>query len=300
MSTYNGEKYLAEQIDSILAQKDVHVELFIRDDGSSDSTRDIITKFAEKHNNIHANFGSNIGWVKSFITALASAPGYDYYAFSDQDDVWKPEKLSVATSAIKNVEALRGRNVPVMWHSSLSFTDENMNVLFVKRMDKTICTLESCLTRLQGAGLAMVFNARVRELVGRVDAIGYYHTSHDLMAMEVTYAFGGTVIFSQETYVLYRQHSNNVMHTPVTFFAQFKREIRRFRNIKGEIANHANGLLKTFGNELTPSVRKTLTIVAEHKHNFLYRMIIVFSPKFRTGDIRRTLIGKIRALLGKL
>ena len=88
MSTYNGEKYLAEQIDSILAQKDVHVELFIRDDASQDSTREIISDYVNKYDNVHADYGTNnIGWIRSFIYALGTAPEFDYYALSDQDDV---------------------------------------------------------------------------------------------------------------------------------------------------------------------------------------------------------------------
>ena len=62
MSTFNGDKYLAEQIDSILSQEGVNVELYIRDDGSSDGTRDIISHYVTHHRNIHARLGRNLGY----------------------------------------------------------------------------------------------------------------------------------------------------------------------------------------------------------------------------------------------
>lgn len=91
MSTYNGEKYLKEQIDSILSQEGVDVRLYIRDDGSSDRTTDILASYQE-HKNVKIEKGNNLGFAKSFLTALDECDEADYYAFSDQDDVW--EKIS--------------------------------------------------------------------------------------------------------------------------------------------------------------------------------------------------------------
>ena len=68
MSAYNGDKYLAEQLDSILAQEGVHAELFIRDDGSKDGTRNILEDYARQHANIHVSLGENLGPGMSFIT----------------------------------------------------------------------------------------------------------------------------------------------------------------------------------------------------------------------------------------
>lgn len=93
MSTYNGEKYLKEQIDSILSQEGVDVRLYIRDDGSSDRTTDILASYQE-HKNVKIEKGNNLGFAKSFLTALDECDEADYYAFSDQDDVWEKDKLS--------------------------------------------------------------------------------------------------------------------------------------------------------------------------------------------------------------
>lgn len=107
MSTYNGAKYIREQIDSILNQKDVNVELLIRDDGSSDNTAEICKEYQKKNTNIRFYQGENIGVGKSFMELLKKAPEADYYSFSDQDDVWLEDKLSRAVKMIKIAECSR-------------------------------------------------------------------------------------------------------------------------------------------------------------------------------------------------
>ena len=94
MSTYNGASYLKEQIDS-LEKQDVPVDIFIRDDGSTDKTIDILKKYQSKPN-VHIEYGINLGYKKSFMTLLMKVNDYDYYAFCDQDDIWLPNKISCA------------------------------------------------------------------------------------------------------------------------------------------------------------------------------------------------------------
>lgn len=298
MSTYNGKKYLTEQIDSILSQKGVHVELFIRDDGSSDSTRDIITRLTEKHNNIHADFGERIWWEKSFAEELFVASGFEYYAFSDQDDVWKPEKLITGVKAIMHEEEQHGKNIPVVWQSSHIYTDSELNPLFVRSRAKRVTSLESFLLRPYGSGNALVFNARVRELMEKVYAAGCLDACHDFWTALVAHAFGGTVILSPNAFVLFRQHGRNTSGTPLTFHSRLKSEWRKILIHENWGPKLASTLLKCYGDELSPSVRDTIILATECKNNFMYRLRILFSPKFRTGDIRLTIIGKLKVLFG--
>ena len=95
MSTYNGEKYIEEQIQSILNQEEVIIKLYIRDDGSTDNTVKIIESFNKE--NIVLFKMSNIGWKKSSLelTKLVEYHDDEYYAFSDQDDVWKKIKFQL-------------------------------------------------------------------------------------------------------------------------------------------------------------------------------------------------------------
>ncbi len=105
MTTYNGQAYVARQIDSILAQQDVDVMLRISDDCSTDGTYRILETYAAEHDNIHISLnGTNLGCNGNFMQLVfeADAQGYDFFAISDQDDEWHPAKLSVAASHISS------------------------------------------------------------------------------------------------------------------------------------------------------------------------------------------------------
>ena len=108
MSTYNGEKYLKEQLDSILNQNSIIVDILIRDDGSTDKTLNILDEYNKKYNNIRYYTGENLKSAKSFLDLLFTAGEYDYYSFSDQDDVWDRDKLLVAVSKLKEGYNLYG------------------------------------------------------------------------------------------------------------------------------------------------------------------------------------------------
>ena len=132
MSTYNGENYIVEQINSILKQINVTVELIIRDDGSSDNTSSIIRKFENDYSNILFIQGENVGVGRSFMELLKYAPESDYYSFADQDDVWLEDKLCRAVNMIKELENegvdnCRHQILPVLYSSNQILVDENLN-----------------------------------------------------------------------------------------------------------------------------------------------------------------------------
>lgn len=102
MSTYNGEKYLREQLDSILNQKDVNLDLYVRDDGSVDGTAEILNQYSKRYPQVHVELAANAGVGNSFMNCLYSVPGeYQYYGFADQDDIWLQDKCIAGISALK-------------------------------------------------------------------------------------------------------------------------------------------------------------------------------------------------------
>ena len=123
MSTYNGEKYIEQQLDSIF-KNTKNVFLYVRDDGSKDRTIEILRNYGIKHAvPIEVNEGENVGSAESFLTALRKCPKADYYAFCDQDDVWIDGKLSAATKQIGTT------NQPVLWCSDYQVTDSDLHVM---------------------------------------------------------------------------------------------------------------------------------------------------------------------------
>ena len=126
MSTYNGEQFLAEQIESIQNQTFVDWELLIRDDGSKDQTPDIIKNFAEKDDRIsflNPQNRENLGVIKSFHSLLKHQSS-DYYFFSDQDDVWLPTKLQMQLEEAKKYP----RELPLLVYTDLTIVDQQLQV----------------------------------------------------------------------------------------------------------------------------------------------------------------------------
>ena len=199
MSTYNGEKYVSEQIESILGQKNVEVTLVIRDDGSKDGTPTIIKEYVERDNRIVPIYGDNIGFRKSFFGTLIQSfqEKYDYYAFSDQDDVWLPDKLSVAISALEGIE---GTNK--LYASSLNVVDQNLNLMYINRFDKLKISYGSALSRQRLGGCTMVFDREAARLCCRFD-MGMYpdKLSHDGAVYFICLACGGKVYFDKTGHI---------------------------------------------------------------------------------------------------
>ena len=222
MSTYNGEKYLNTQIESILLQKDVQVELLIRDDGSTDSTTKILQEYQSKRK-ISYYIGSNLKPAKSFMELVCNAPQTDYYAFSDQDDYWFPNKLSCA---IKKIQSIANIDVPCLYYSKLLWTDQNLKPFNKQPNFVPIKKFSQSVTFNNVAGCTMVFNRKLQEIIKQ-------HTPtssimHDNWIFKLCLAIGGQVIFDNNTFIYYRQHTKNVCGGKISFRKKWK---RRFYNL---------------------------------------------------------------------
>lgn len=124
LSTYNGEKYLKAQLDSIFEQTYKNFVLFIRDDGSSDHTVEIIQNYRKQNDFIASRIrfvkGKNVGWQRSFWLLLEQSKGAKYYAFCDQDDVWLPQKLEAA------IDMLEKRTIlAYIYYANYSYCEKN-------------------------------------------------------------------------------------------------------------------------------------------------------------------------------
>lgn len=214
LSTYNGERYLAEQLQSLVAQKDVCSEILVRDDGSKDSTTRILDKWQEKgllswYNSI------NLGPGKSFIDLLQNAAPGNYYAFCDQDDVWMPEKLRLTMDKMKCVE-LANPGKPVIIHTDMHVVDENLNIIHdsfwrssglrpdVLRTFPYLCTCNSV------NGCTIVMNSAARELILE-KYVEHDVIIHDVISALTVAYYGGVIDYVDAPTVLYRQHSSNVV-----------------------------------------------------------------------------------------
>lgn len=131
LSTYNGAQYLGEQLDSIISQTNHDWHLTIRDDGSTDSTPQIIGQYITQYPtliSLNPTSGKNLGVISSFEQLLAHAHA-DYFMLCDQDDVWLPEKIESTYLAMQRLEQQHGVTTPILIHTDLAVADEAKNVV---------------------------------------------------------------------------------------------------------------------------------------------------------------------------
>ena len=224
MSTYNGQQFLAEQIRSIQEQSYTDWTLFIRDDGSSDNTKEILKDFERQDSRIHlidSDKSDNLGVIKSFHK-LVNHDRADYYFFSDQDDVWLPNKLELSLKEAQNYLA----DLPLMVYMDLKVVNQDLEIMtesMVKSQSHHANTeLVQELTENTVTGGVAMINHALAEMWQETDDI----LMHDWYLALLASAFGNLVFIDQPG-ELYRQHSDNVLGAR-TLSKRFKKWIRPY------------------------------------------------------------------------
>lgn len=294
ISTYNGEEYIEEQIDSLLKQ-DIDIDIYIRDDGSIDKTVDILKKY-EKKNNIFVEYGENLGYQKSFMELLLKTKGYDYYSFCDQDDVWLSSKISSAINMIRKYE-----NLPSIYYSNLKKCDKHLNIYGITKLQNRVMSLQSNILRRSIAGCTMVINRKFWEIIS---AIGIQEEllvqGHDSYLVSLCYAIGGKIICDENSYILYRQHGNNTSGSSNGLIYRIKKElISVIKNRENEYMI-AVALIKYGNGYLRYHYIKQLEEFIQYKNSLKKRVKIVIDESYKTGNIFLTIMGKLKILFGIL
>ena len=294
LSTYNGEKYISDQIESVLCQQGVDVHIVARDDGSQDETINILKRISTLEN-ITVIEGQNIGVVGSFFKLMHEAVchNFDYFAFCDQDDVWKNDKLKVAT------DILSGHgNEPALYMSSFQMVDENLHSIQTN-MSRPNISVEGALASNCATGCTMVFNKKLLEksLISNYDDV----LMHDYWMYMVCLLTGGYIYYDETPHIYYRQHGNNVIGgTGDNFLTKWWTRMNKMflpgDNFKSKFACK---LLEQYGNEISEDKKVFLQNIANIK-TLKSKWNLLRNKKLLTGSIdkRLQLIGLI--LTGKL
>lgn len=223
ISTYNGEKYLEEQIDSIVKQEGVNVKIFVRDDGSTDGTQKLLNQF-QKKGILYWYTGHNLRSAKSFLNLVSCAPMSDYYAFCDQDDVWNPDKLY---RAISKLECLKDDSEPKLYCSNYQLVDATLENLpdngHISTVTFNAALVSSCCT-----GCTVVFDRKLLEIL-KIDSPKVV-VMHDDWVHKVCLAVGGTVIYDDYKSLKYRQHGSNVDGGVHNVSSKFRNIYNRIRS----------------------------------------------------------------------
>lgn len=214
LSVYNGERFLLELLESLAAQTFKNFRLVVRDDGSTDSSLQIVERFAKDapFETVFPEIEGRFGAMGSFgkLMQVSSAP---YVMFCDQDDVWLPEKVAKELDAIKILEAELGPGVPALVHCDLKVVDASLNPIAgsmwkAQGLDALHRSrLPQALVQNSAVGCAMIANRALVEAASPIPPEARMHDAHLFIAAA---ALGGVKPLDEQL-ALYRQHGSNAV-----------------------------------------------------------------------------------------
>ena len=282
MSTYNGEKYLKEQLDSILNQSYKNIEIVIRDDGSSDNTVNIIKEYMQKYNNIILECGENLGYINSFFELLKIADA-DYYAFADQDDIWIENKIELAVNSLNKLN----NEKPNMAFSNSDYYDNEMNFIGASEKNKAysfMFSLYECVTQ----GMTIVINKTARNIT--INNLPEKCFSHEWWIYIICSSLG-EIAYDDVTTVKYRRDRKNVTAEGRGVLAVLAWRIKKlvFGGGMKEIKRQQLEFKSHFYNKVSDEYKSILDLFIYEKYSFIKAIRKAFYP----NKIRRKLTDEI-------
>lgn len=298
MATYNGGKYIKEQIDSILAQTYTDWVLFIRDDHSSDNTVEIIRQYVMKYSekiilieesllpggNAKKNFAASLLWIKQHYD-------FNYFMFADQDDVWLDTKIKKSLGLLQQNES--DRNVPLMVHTDLKVVDGNLNILgesFFKyrAINPDVTDLRHLLIQNNVTGCTMLWNRALNNLV---DIHDERVAMHDWWIALAACTFG-QILYINEPTILYRQHGANVVGaTKVNSLGFVLKRLTGYQHVRQKLrmaVDQGAAFLEVYEKKLSQEQKSILQVFSQlYTHCKAIRMITVLRESFlKQGGIQ--------------
>ena len=263
MATYNGEKYLSEQLRSIWDQENVEVSVLIRDDGSTDGTHELLNHY-QKEGKLEWYTGKHLNVSKGYFDLMCHAKGYeaDYIAFSDQDDVWDRDKLFVAVKKLETAE----ETVPALYYCGQELVDGKLNPIAKHELNRER-NLTARFVLSDFAGCTGVFNKKLLNEVVKFKP--EYMLMHDTWVLKVCLCLGGKVYVDPESHMKYRQHGGNTVGLGRSLPAYMK-QVGQYLN-EYQIERQMKELVRGYGNEMVPEYRNLAEMICEYRHSRKYR-----------------------------
>lgn len=244
MATYNGEKYIHQQIESIINQTFTDWNLYIHDDGSTDKTIEIIKRFTDKRIHLvedNINFGNS---SLNFLHLVKNYANNDYFAFSDQDDFWLPDKIEKTLSLIKHIEN-KNNSIPICVGTDLKVVDSELQVINESFYDLSKMLLDadfnSLLIENDFTGCTMCMNKAVISYLEKISESDYSKIIQHDWIIALVCAADGKIMQLAEPTMLYRQHQNNAVGAnsfsvkKIFQFSTLKNRLAKIKRLKSQI-----------------------------------------------------------------
>lgn len=294
VSTYNGEKYIKNQIESLLKQDYKNTEIYVRDDGSKDNTLEILKQY-EKDQKIKLIVGKNVGVVRSFYECLEKAySNGDYFAYCDQDDFWHANKITRAVNMLKNEK----NDKPLLYFSEFNYCDEQLNFLNKSKLNRRGADFKNSLVECIAFGISEVFNKQLAKKI--LDSGTENVCFHDWWAYMIASGMG-KVIYDNEATVEYRRTGANVSPSGKSAIGLQIYRIKKFVfgkyfcNIRRQIEKYK----ELFKNDINKESQQILSMFSVN-YNFIKSIKKTFYPKMFRQKISDEIMCRMLFLLGRL
>lgn len=297
LSAYNGEKYIKEQIETIVNQEGVNVSVLVRDDGSKDNTLDILKDIASKFENVHYIAGTNLGFVGSFSELVHYAlqkDTVDFYAFADQDDVWYADKLLSSSNLLAGLDV----DLPNLacCNSDLISADKQKIGIFKKV--STRFTRGNTLYYGSFQGCSMLFNHKALEIYDKYRPTDIYH---DRWMYLICYYLGNVKV-DFKPHFGYRIHGHNAIGAKVEN-DNLIQDMANFIARKNEqTSKEIKAFYSIFNDDISPKDKILFDVYLSCKRSFVSKWKILFGKSFgpKEYSLREIIAHSIRVVTNKL
>jgi glycosyltransferase involved in cell wall biosynthesis len=295
LCTYQGQLYLQAQLDSFVTQTHSNWVLWVSDDGSKDGTYAILNQALKAwgKDKILIHNGPKEGFCVNFLSLTCKADiEADYYAYSDQDDIWQSEKLARALAVLETVPA----NVPALYCSRTLVVDADDHPICMSPLFTKPPSFANALMQNIGGGNTMVFNDAARKLL--IEAGKYVNVvTHDWWAYLLVSGCGGLVFYDAEPTVRYRQHEHNLVGMNASTSARLKRIIQLFKGRFREWTDLNVAAINAMRVHLTPKNQRILDQFVVARQQPLFRRMLALKS---SGIYRQTLFGKLGLIVSAI
>ena len=290
MPTFNGERYLTQQLESVLSQKNVEVALLIQDDGSSDKTLDILNQYRE---NISLfNSVKNQGTSKTLIELIKRVDDADYLAFCDQDDIWKSNHLISAINVLKNANDF----IPAMTFPIYEYIDGDSNLIGIRKRRKKV-SLGNSLVENPAIGCGIVLNKAGIKLIQDIE-----FDQELFIDQQIYFCFSalGSVFQGADRTVQYRLHDKNQVgvRSLSNSILRLKQALKydNLKNTRHSLTRLAEINSKQFPELLSSFTRKHFYGLDGH---FINRIKYALRPNFERESWLDQVIFQVMIIAGK-
>lgn len=288
LCTFQGRSYLSNQLESFVSQSHTNWEVHASDDGSNDETLAVLGffKLTLDCGRLQTHRGPGKGFSENFLSLTRnSSISADYYAYSDQDDIWEADKLERAVACLQKFSS----DVPALYCSRTRLVDSKNNPIGLSPLFTKAPNFANALIQNIGGGNTMVFNNAARELLKKA---GEHRdiVSHDWWAYMVISGCGGEVFYDTHPSVRYRQHGCNLVGANTTWLARITRVVLMFQGRFRNWNDRNIAALNDLRADLTLENRKIFDRFSEARNRSFFSRLIGLK---RSGIYRQTLFGNL-------